>query len=163
MEPLHASVVCDDIHRMLKEKEQTDQNRDFMQSPVREILKELGLPPNMEFNSRDSILLDGFDELCMMDGMTKFAEHLLSEIIRGLSSSHIVITTRPKFIDVAELKQKGIGTGIAYILLNHFDAEKREEWIQNYRQICGKEDYPKLERIRIMHGITHGFVSSDFW
>lgn len=125
-------------------------NRDFMQSPVREILKELGLPPNMEFNSRDIILLDGFDELCMMDGMTKFAEHLLSEIIRGLSSSHIVITTRPKFINVAELKQKGIGTGIAYILLNHFDAEKRDEWIQNYRQVCGKEDYPKLERIRMI-------------
>ena len=60
-------------------------NKDFMQNPVREILKELGLPADMEFESRDIILLDGFDELCMMDGMTKFAEHLLSEIIRGLS------------------------------------------------------------------------------
>ena len=125
-------------------------NRDFIEVPVREILKELGLPSNMEFRSSDIILLDGFDELCMMDGMTKFAEPILSEIIRGLSGAHIVITTRPKFIDIVELKQKGIGTGIVYILLNHFDERKREEWIQNYRQVCGKEDYPKLERIRMI-------------
>lgn len=125
-------------------------NKEFMEVPVREILKELGLPSCTEFGCRDIILLDGFDELCMMDGMTAFAEHLLSEIIRGLSSVHIVITTRPKFVDVAELKQKGIGTGVVYILLNHFDARKREEWIHNYRQVCRREDYPKLERIRMI-------------
>lgn len=125
-------------------------NRDFMEVPVREILKELGLPTDMEFGSRDIILLDGFDELCMMDGITRIAEHLLSEIIRGLSGVHIVITTRPKFIDIEGLKQKGLGTGIVYVMLNHFDTIKREEWIQKYYKVCGKEDYPKLERIRMI-------------
>lgn len=43
-----------------------------------------------------------------------------------------------------------MGTDIIYILLNHFDTGKREEWIQKYRLICGKEDYPKLERIRMI-------------
>lgn len=125
-------------------------NREFMEVPVREILKELGLPIHTELGNKDIVLLDGFDELCMMDGMTEFAEHILSEIIRGLSSAHIIITTRPKFIDMTKLKQQGLGTDITYILLNHFDAGKREEWIQKYSRVCGKEDYPKLERIRMI-------------
>lgn len=125
-------------------------NKEFMEVPVREILKELGLSPHTELGNKDIVLLDGFDELCMMDGMTEFAEHILSEIIRGFSGAHIVITTRPKFIDITKLKQQGLGTDIMYILLNHFDSVKREEWIQKYRQICGKEDYPKLERIRMI-------------
>lgn len=125
-------------------------NRNFKEVPVQEILKELGLPSHMELGNRDVVLLDGFDELCMMDGMTEFAEHILSEIIRGFSGAHIIITTRPKFIDMTKLKQQGLGTDIIYILLNHFDTGKREEWIQKYRLICGKEDYPKLERIRMI-------------
>ncbi len=125
-------------------------NRMFIQVPVQEILKELGFPPHTELGNKDIVLLDGFDELCMMDGMTEFAEHILSEIIRGLSGAHIIMTTRPKFIDMTKLKQQGLGTDITYILLNHFDAGKREEWIQRYRQVCGKEDYPKLERIRMI-------------
>lgn len=125
-------------------------NRNFKEVPVQEILKELGLPSHTELGNRDVVLLDGFDELCMMDGMTEFAEHILSEIIRGFSGVHIIITTRPKFIDMTKLKQQGLGTDIIYILLNHFDTGKREEWIQKYRLICGKEDYPKLERIRMI-------------
>lgn len=125
-------------------------NRNFKEVPVQEILKELGLPSHTELGNRDVVLLDGFDELCMMDGMTEFAEHILSEIIRGFSGVHIIITTRPKFIDMTKLKQQGLGTDIIYILLNHFDIGKREEWIQKYRLICGKEDYPKLERIRMI-------------
>lgn len=125
-------------------------NRNFKEVPVQEILKELGLPSHTELGNRDVVLLDGFDELCMMDGMTEFAEHILSEIIRGFSGAHIIITTRPKFIDMTKLKQQGLGTDIIYILLNHFDTGKREEWIQKYRLICGKEDYPKLERIRMI-------------
>lgn len=123
-------------------------NRNFKEVPVQEILKELGLPSHIEFGNRDIILLDGFDELCMMDGMTEFAENILSEIIRGFSEAHILITTRPKFIDITKLKQQGLGTDIIYIFLNHFNTAKREEWIQKYSRVCGKEDYSKLERIR---------------
>lgn len=153
-------------------------NRNFKEVPVQEILKELGLSSHAEFGNKDMILLDGFDELCMMDGMTEFAEQILSEIIRGFSGAHIIITTRPKFIDMAKLKQQGLGTDIIYILLNHFDAVKREEWIQKYRQICGKEDYPKLERIRMiddeasdgicdtplaLYMLTAGKITDDAW
>ncbi len=128
-------------------------NKSFMEAPVKEILHELGIQSYDEFersSGKKILLLDGFDELCMLDGMTEFAENVLSEIIRGFSGTYIVITTRPKFLDVYKLKQKGLGTGIAYILLNHFDAAKRNEWIQKYYQVCAKEDYTKLERIRLI-------------
>ena len=39
---------------------------------------------------------------------------------------HVVITTRPKFIDIVELNQKGLDTGVVYIWLNYFDGEKGE-------------------------------------
>lgn len=153
-------------------------NKYFMEVPVREILTELGLPSDMEFGSKDIILLDGFDELCMMDGITSIAEHLLSEIIRGLSCMHIVITTRPKFIDIAGLKQKGLGTDIVYVLLEHFGLSKRKEWIHRYYKVCGKEDYPKLERIQkiddeasdgicdtplALYMLAAGKISDDAW
>ena len=125
-------------------------NQGFIDFPVREIIKELGFQSYEEFekdSGKKVLFLDGFDELCMLDGMTEFAESILLEIIRGFPNVHIVITTRPKFIDVFKLKEKGTGTGIVYILLRHFDAPKRDEWVWKYRQVCGKEDYPKLEKI----------------
>lgn len=129
-------------------------NKAFIEAPVKELLKELGLQSYAEFESggpKKVILLDGFDELCMLDGMTEFAEHTLSEIIRGFSNAHIVITTRPKFLDVYKLSETGIRTDIVHILLSHFDSRKREEWSQKYYQICGKEDYPKLEKIQMIN------------
>ncbi len=128
-------------------------NKDFINAPIKELLNELGFHSYDEFeygNKKKILLLDGFDELCMLDGMTEFAENILSEIIRGFSDVKIVITTRPKFLDVYKLKQKRLDTDIIYLLLKHFDTDKREEWIQKYYQVCGKEDYPKLERIRLI-------------
>ena len=66
------------------------------------LLKELGLQSYAEYESNNSkkiMLLDGFDELCMLDGMAEFAESILSEIIRGFSDTYMVITTRPKFLN----------------------------------------------------------------
>lgn len=125
-------------------------NRSFMDAPVLSIVKELGFRTYEEFveiAGKAIFLLDGFDELCMMDGMTDFAEHVLGEIIRGFSEYHIVITTRPKFLNVSKLKQDGVSSGIAYIQLKHFDVAKRKEWIDKYQKVCGWEEKPRLERI----------------
>ena len=125
-------------------------NQGFIDAPVKNIVEELGFRSCEEL--ADSIgeavlLLDGFDEICMIDGMTDFAEQILGEIIRGFSEQHIIITTRPKFLSVSKLKEEGIGTGIAYILLKHFDTFKRAEWIKQYREVCDREENPRLERI----------------
>lgn len=125
-------------------------SKKFIEAPVKGILGELGFETYEVFAEKAGksvLFLDGFDELCMIDGMTDFAEQILSEIIRGFSESHIIITTRPKFIDVLKLKEEGIGTGIAYVLLKHFNAGKREEWIEKYRKVCDREEFPRLDRI----------------
>lgn len=125
-------------------------HKGFMDAPVAYILEELGFETYeklAEAAGRAVVFLDGFDELCMIDGMTDFAEQVLGEIIRGFSEQHIVVTTRPKFIDVSKLKKEGIGSGIVYILLKHFNAQKRKEWIGKYREVCDREEYPRLERI----------------
>ncbi len=132
-------------------------NKSFIEAPVKELLKELGLQSYAEYESNNSkkiMLLDGFDELCMLDGMAEFAESILSEIIRGFSDTYIVITTRPKFLKVYELREKGIRTEIVHISLNHFDASKREEWCLKYYQVCGREDYPKLKKIQMIDDET---------
>lgn len=125
-------------------------NKRFIEIPVKCILEELGFETFETFAEtagKSVLFLDGFDELCMIDGMTDYAEQVLSEIIRGFSEHHIIITTRPKFIDVLKLKEEGIGTGIAYVLLKHFNMRKREEWIEKYRKVCDREEFPRLERI----------------
>ena len=124
-------------------------NRAFMDAPVQGMVEELGFRTYEEFAEaagKAVLLLDGFDELCMMDGMADFAEQVLGEAIRGFGGCHIIITTRPKFLSIRKLKEEGID-GIAYIVLKHFDLKKREEWIEKYRKVCDSEELPRLERI----------------
>ena len=64
---------------------------------------------------------------------------VLAEIIKGFSEYHIIITTRPKFLDISKLKEEGKNTGIEYIILKHFDMGKRNEWIERYKAVCESE------------------------
>lgn len=128
-------------------------NKGFIEVPVNHIIEELGFGTYAEFEilaKQAVIVLDGFDELCMIDGMTDFAEYVLGEIIKGFSDYHIVITTRPKFLDISKLKEEGINTGIEYIILKHFDIGKRNEWIERYKVVCESEEYARLERISMI-------------
>ena len=124
--------------------------KSFIEVPVNYIIESLGFQTYTEYeilSNNAVILLDGFDELCMIDGMIDFAEYVLAEIIRGFSDNHIIITTRPKFLNVNKLKEKGIFTGINYIILKHFDFLKRNEWIQKYKSICDSSEYAQLDKI----------------
>ena len=63
-------------------------SKKFIEAPVKGILGELGFETYEVFAEKAGksvLFLDGFDELCMIDGMTDFAEQILSEIIRGFS------------------------------------------------------------------------------
>lgn len=125
-------------------------SKGFVEVPISHIIESLGFQTDTEYDvlsKKAVILLDGFDELCMIDGMTDFAEQVLAEIIRGFSDNHIIITTRPKFIDVSKLIDQGIYTDIEYVILKHFDYSKRKEWIEKYKVVCSKEEYSKLEKI----------------
>ena len=84
-------------------------------------------------NPNAIIVLDGFDELCMIEGISSY-ESLLNDLFRkSLPNYKYIITTRPKYID---FKSSSLQLPIVRVHLQHFDKDKREEWIQKYTTNC---------------------------
>lgn len=82
------------------------------------------------------MLLDGFDELCMIEGVAYDHEKMLYDLHRkNLRGFKFIVTTRPKFISY------GIDIPSEYISLKHFDAEQRERWLEHYTSdnYCGQK------------------------
>ena len=71
------------------------------------------------------MILDGFDELCMIEGISDY-NRLLYNLNNEGKASQYIITSRPKYIDV------GINIQSDRITLQHFDKEQREEWLEYY-------------------------------
>lgn len=73
------------------------------------------------------MLLDGFDELCMIEGIDIKHEMLLYDLNnKGLKGFQFIITTRPKFVSA------GFNAPSEFISLQHFDFEQREIWLDRY-------------------------------
>ncbi len=81
------------------------------------------------------MILDGFDELCMIEGMANQHDYLLYDLWqKKLNGFQFIVTTRPKFISYnIDIRSK-------YISLKHLDSKKREEWLEKYTstQYCGQ-------------------------
>ena len=81
------------------------------------------------------MLLDGFDELCMIEGLGYNHEEMLYDLHKkNLCGFKFIVTTRPKFISY------GIDIPSIYISLQHFDAEQRAIWLDRYTSdsFCGQ-------------------------
>lgn len=73
------------------------------------------------------MILDGFDELCMIENILDY-EHFLYDLNRiKLHNFKFIITTRPKYIKISSLDFLK-----KYIFLEHFDKEQRITWLNNY-------------------------------
>jgi hypothetical protein len=73
------------------------------------------------------MLLDGFDELCMIEGIGIKYETLLYDLYeKELKGFQFIITTRPKFVSA------GFDISSEFISLKHFDSEQREIWLDHY-------------------------------
>lgn len=81
------------------------------------------------------MVLDGFDELCMIEGMENEHDYLLYDLFRKhLADFQFIVTSRPKFI------KHNIQLPSLQISLQHFDAEQREKWLEHYTstEYCGQ-------------------------
>lgn len=81
------------------------------------------------------MLLDGFDELCMIEGINFKHEDLLYDLYKKkLKEFQFIITTRPRFVSV------GLDVPSEFISLQHFDSEQRERWLEHYTsaEYCGQ-------------------------
>ena len=99
---------------------------------VKDILNYLGLKSMDEFKRiyKDVlIILDGFDELCMVEGINVNSDYYIYQIFKAFMDYKIVITTRPQYLDVTRLDIRK-----KHIVLQHFDVLQRIEWVDNYRQ-----------------------------
>ena len=118
-----------------------DLDRDIIRSKkslIDSILQRMNLDSyeDMEMRFPKAVMiLDGFDELCMIVGITNYND-LIEEIEEiDLKGYKYIITSRPHYI------RSGIRL-VSYerIILQHFDEEKRTEWIKHYTspEHCGQ-------------------------
>ncbi|MBQ4448359.1 MAG: pentapeptide repeat-containing protein [Clostridia bacterium] len=80
------------------------------------------------------MVLDGFDELCMVQGLSNY-EHKLLELLRWLPDDYkVILTSRPRYIRASELAEK-----CSFISLQHFSAEKRGKWLDKFKALLKEE------------------------
>lgn len=108
---------------------------------VKDILKYLKISSMDEFGKlyRNPLLvLDGFDELCMVEGINANSQFYIYQIFNAFRDYKVIITTRPQYLDVKGLEIESK----KYIELKHFDVLQKEEWVNNYQK-TGMLEYEK--------------------
>ena len=101
------------------------------------------------------MVLDGFDELCMIEGINESHEKLLDDWFnKGLSGYKFIVTTRPGFI------KEEIRTANQKITLQHFNSDLRKKWLDRYcsPDYCGQHLDEELKNY--IETIEDGSVSS---
>lgn len=99
---------------------------------VNDILKYLRADSLDEFKryyKNPLIVFDGFDELCMVEGINANSEYYIYQIFDAFKDYKMIITTRPQYLYV-----RGLDIRKGYIVLRHFDANQRREWVEKYRK-----------------------------
>ena len=88
------------------------------------------------------LLLDGYDELCMTDGIENPEASL--KTLKNLDCK-IIVTMRPKYVRFRYLEEN-----YWHIALKHFNETQRREWLRRYEncgQTLGEVNRRYLERI----------------
>lgn len=109
------------------------------QSAVSVVLKYLEIDSLESFSSQYAnaiILLDGADELSMVSGIASSSiETFLLDLRKAFSNHKLIVTTRPKFLNMEAFNKATFQ--IRHIVLNHFNKEMRQEWLEKYKA-CGE-------------------------
>ena len=98
---------------------------------VRDILNYLKIESMDEFKKlyKDTlVVLDGFDELCMVEGINENSHYYIYQIYKAFQGYKVLVTTRPQYLRV-----DGLNFEKSHIVLQHFNASQRKRWIDNYR------------------------------
>lgn len=91
------------------------------------------------------LILDGADELRMVSGDShRSTEEFLLDLQRSCSDHKIIITTRPKFLDLSSEDFNGYSFLTRRVELLHYDHNMRVEWLENYKK-CGEAVSPATE------------------
>ena len=130
-------VICIRLRDML-EKSQTLN----IENPWEDIFQYLNIAKENQRNElkRWSVLiLDGFDELCMVESIQseKKLDYFIN-LSRNLQSGRIywkvIVTSRPNYIGWENLK-KDLKGCMEIIQLQHFSIKKRNEWVEKAKEV----------------------------
>lgn len=111
--------------RDLEKREIAEKRR--MASAVLKYMNVSSLDELEQLYPRAVMILDGFDELCMIEGQVGDNSSLLEDMFRkSLKDYKFIITTRPRYVN-PERMYKG-----DFLFIQHFDQEKRLEWLNHY-------------------------------
>ena len=92
---------------------------------------------NLEKNFPQAVMiLDGFDELCMIHGTQVDHAKMIRELVElELEGFDYIITTRPCYIPTKCYEEYDV------IVLQHFDVQQRKQWIKQYQSddYCGEK------------------------
>ena len=95
---------------------------------------------------RAILILDGADELSMVSGsQVQSIESFLLELQRSFLDHKLIITTRPKFLDLNNPMFHQSTFSIRRVELLHYNKEMREQWLENYKR-CGETINPATEK-----------------
>lgn len=84
------------------------------------------------------IVLEGVDELGIINKTEALnVELFISEVRHAFSSHKIIVTSRPKYVNIDELSKRIQPYSYLHYSLNHYSAQKRKEWIYNYESKDG--------------------------
>lgn len=123
-----------------------DLDRDLIRSNkslVEAILKYMNIENVDDFEKmfpRAIMLLDGFDELCMIDGIDNYEDLIYKLLLRELNDFKFIITTRPQYI------KNTINVPHKLLTLKHFDSQQRAEWLTRYIEKCGQNIDPEVRK-----------------
>ena len=96
-------------------------------SAIRKYMHLTSLDELEQFFPKAIMLLEGFDELCMIEGIGFKHDELLYDLQRkGLQGFQFIVMTRPKYISTR------INIPNMYISLQHFDSDQRTTWLNQY-------------------------------
>lgn len=87
------------------------------------------------------VVLDGYDELCMIMSDTEYSwkSSMLEELKKFGENLKFIVTSRPHYININLLRME-----YDSIYLNHFDEQKRDEWIGAYTDKCRQTIAPNV-------------------
>ena len=104
------------------------------------------------------IVLDGFDELCMIEGVSDY-EIMLGDLFRkNLPNYQFIITTRPKYINY---DSSSLNVPSVRIHLEHFNKKQTEEWIHKYKDICNESVSTDVVDYLLRHGDEDEYIICD--